>query len=120
MTAPLGRRPVGVVQVADLIWLTHPDPADRLTAAVWRAVVPSLARRARRVITLSEASKQELVSRLGVPAERVDVVPLGPGAEPEAAPSSETELRQRASARARPTCTRRGRQAEAQELDRAR
>lgn len=95
MTAPLATRPVGVVQVSDVIWLTHPDPADRLTAAVWRAIVPPVARRARRVITLSEASRRELVARLRIPVERIDVVPLGPGSEPEPEVTSEPELRER-------------------------
>jgi glycosyltransferase involved in cell wall biosynthesis len=95
MTAPLARRPVNVVQVPDVIWLTHSDPADRVTAAVWRAVVPPVVRRARRVITLSQASKRELVQRLGLEPGKIDVVSLGPGAEPTAAPTGEAELRRR-------------------------
>lgn len=37
------------------------------------------ARRSRRVITLSEAAKADIVEFIGVAPERVDVTPLGPG-----------------------------------------
>ncbi len=94
MTGPLSAAPVSVVQVPDVIWLTHPDPADRVTAAVWRQVTPRVARRASRVITLSEASKRELVARLGLPPERIDVIALGPGVAPGRR-TPEPELRER-------------------------
>lgn len=95
MTGPLAAAPVSVVQVPDVIWLTHPDPADRVTAAVWRHVTPRVARRASRVITLSEASKGELVARLGLPGKRIDVVALGPGSAPGRSPTPAPELRER-------------------------
>lgn len=94
-TGPLSRRPRSVVQVSDVIWLTHSDPADRITAGVWRVVVPLVARRAERVITLSQASRRELVTRLGLPPERIDVVPLGPGVDPVQDATPEVELRER-------------------------
>lgn len=95
MTGPVLPGPVSVVQVPDVIWLTHPDPADRVTAALWRRLVPRVARRATRLVTLSEASKRELVGLLGLPAERIDVVPLGPGTSPIAPPAPEAGLRGR-------------------------
>lgn len=95
MTGPLGGGPVSVVQVPDVIWLTHPDPADRVTTMLWRQVIPRVARRAARLVTLSEASKGELVARLGLRAELIDVVPLGPGSSPARRPTGEAELRTR-------------------------
>ena len=47
---------------------------DRL---VFRTVVPRAARRAARVLTVSERSKRDLVSRYGLPPERVVVTPNG-------------------------------------------
>ena len=47
---------------------------DRL---VFRAVVPRAARRAARVLTVSERTKRDLVGRYGVPSERVVVTPNG-------------------------------------------
>jgi glycosyltransferase involved in cell wall biosynthesis len=47
---------------------------DRL---VFRAVVPRAARRAARVLTVSERTKRDLVARYGLPSERVVVTPNG-------------------------------------------
>jgi glycosyltransferase involved in cell wall biosynthesis len=47
---------------------------DRL---VFRAVVPRAARRAARVLTVSERTKSDLVERYGLPPERVVVTPNG-------------------------------------------
>jgi glycosyltransferase involved in cell wall biosynthesis len=88
MTGPLG----GVTHVAtvgDVMWMREPQTVSRVTGLTWRALVPRVARRAARVLTYSEASRREIVELLGVPAERIDVVALGPGAdvsegEPEA------------------------------------
>ena len=50
-------------------------------------------RRARRLIAVSECTKRDLVARLGYPAERIDVIPLG--LDPRLRPSvSAEELRQ--------------------------
>ena len=95
MTGPVAGGPVSVVQVPDVIWLTHPDPADRVTTALWRQVIPRVAARASRVVTLSEASKEALVTHLGLSSERIDVVPLGPGTSPGVQATPEAELRGR-------------------------
>ena len=79
LTAPLWTRPASVLTVADVTWLRHPDPAERHTVRLWRVVVPLAARRADRVIAISEATRREIVEDLGVPPDRIDVVPLGPG-----------------------------------------
>jgi glycosyltransferase involved in cell wall biosynthesis len=89
VTAPIALRSASVVTIGDMIWHHHPDSLDALTRLWWRAAVPRGARRAERVITFTDASRREIVSTLGVPPERIDVIAPGPGAEPapEATPA---------------------------------
>jgi glycosyltransferase involved in cell wall biosynthesis len=93
MTAPLFTRAVNVVTLADVIWLVAPDPGEAATTRLWRAIVPPVARRADRLITLSRASAEEIVERLGVPRERIDVVALAAGARERIVLTPEAELR---------------------------
>lgn len=95
MTGPL-RSPVPhVATIPDLIWLHHPGSIERLTGLSWRWLVPRLAKRADRILTYSEASRADLVETLGLPPEKIDAVPLGPGLEVDAEPTPESELRAR-------------------------
>jgi glycosyltransferase involved in cell wall biosynthesis len=95
LTAPLRTRAANVLTIADVTWLRQPDPAERLTTLLWRAIVPPVARRADRIIVISEATRREVVEDLRVSQDRIDVVPLGPGIEPSAQPTPERELRDR-------------------------
>jgi glycosyltransferase involved in cell wall biosynthesis len=95
LTGPLRTRSVHVVNVADTTWVTHPDPKEMNTMRLWRAIVPPVVRRADRVIAISEAGKRDIVNLLRVPAQRIDVAVPGPGAEPSAAATNESELRAR-------------------------
>ena len=80
-----------VVVIHDAAALRHPEWYSRAYAAYQGIVLPLLARRARLVIAVSEFSRGELVDALGVPGERVAVVPNGvderfsPDADPAAA-----------------------------------
>jgi glycosyltransferase involved in cell wall biosynthesis len=94
MTGPLRSRAARVLMVHDLIWLTHPDPGERFTARLWRAVVPRVARRSDRVISPSAATRREVVERLHVDGGRIDVIPHGRD-EPQADPSPEPRMRAR-------------------------
>lgn len=94
LTAPLWTRPANVLTVADVTWLHEPDHAERHTVRLWRLVVPLAARRADRVIAISEATRTEINEDLRVPLDRIDVVPLGPGFQ-EARPTPEGDLRRR-------------------------
>jgi len=69
--------PRNVVSIHDAVALAHPEWYSRPYVAWQRAVLPRIARRALRVITGSEFAKVELVEQLGVPAERVVVIPGG-------------------------------------------
>lgn len=95
MTAPLRTRAVNVVTLADVTWILAPDPGERWTAGLWRAVVPPVARRADRVIALSQAGAEHVVEYLGVPADRIDVVTLAAGVNELATPTPPVELRAR-------------------------
>ena len=66
-----------VVTVQDLSWERDPSVMPLRIRLVFRVVVPRAARGAERVLTISERTKREVVELLGVPAERVRVVPNG-------------------------------------------
>jgi glycosyltransferase involved in cell wall biosynthesis len=91
---PVAGRP-SVVTILDLIYEAYPDTFPKASLLGLRALVGPSARRATRVITISHAVKEDVVARLRVPADRVDVVHLGFGmrAVPDATP--EPELRER-------------------------
>jgi glycosyltransferase involved in cell wall biosynthesis len=64
-----------VVTVHDLSFLTDVMPLrDRL---VFRTVVPLAVRRARRVVTVSERTRRDLVERYRLPPDRIVVAPNG-------------------------------------------
>ena len=95
MIGPVRSRAASVVTLADVIWLREPDAVPALTRLLWRTAVPLGARHARRVITLSEASRREISADLGLDPSRIDVVPLGPGATVAGEATDEAELRAR-------------------------
>jgi glycosyltransferase involved in cell wall biosynthesis len=74
--APLASRR-NVVVIHDAAALRHPEAYSSAYATYHRAMLPAIARRARRLITVSEFSKRELVELLGVSPERVTVIPEG-------------------------------------------
>ena len=88
--APLASRR-NVVVIHDVAALAHPEWYGRVYVAWQRVVLPRIARRARLVITVSEFAKAEIAERLGIPGERIAVVPNGvseifsPTADPQPA-----------------------------------
>jgi glycosyltransferase involved in cell wall biosynthesis len=88
--APLASRRT-VLLVHDVVVLRHPEWYSRPYVRYQHALLPLLARRARSILTVSEFSRGEIVAALGVPADRVAVVPNGvderfaAGADPEPA-----------------------------------
>ena len=83
-----------VATVLDLIWLTFPNTMSRRATVGMRLAVPPSARRATRVIAISEAAKRDLVARLGPPASKIDVTPLGVS-RPSVPPVPEIDTRRR-------------------------
>ena len=64
-----------VVTIHDCIHLRFPQYLpNRLAPHYARAMMRTAARRSRRVLTVSNASKQDILHYLGVPAEKVEVV----------------------------------------------
>jgi glycosyltransferase involved in cell wall biosynthesis len=66
-----------VVTVHDLAVLRHPEWFNRWTATYSRLAVPRVLRAAARVIAVSEFTKREIISLLGLRAQTIDVVPNG-------------------------------------------
>jgi len=64
-----------VVTVHDLAVLRHPEWFNRWTASYSRLAVPRVLRAATRLIAVSEFTKREIVSLVGVDAARIEVVP---------------------------------------------
>jgi glycosyltransferase involved in cell wall biosynthesis len=91
---PVAGRP-SVVTILDLIYEAYPDTFPKASLLGLRALVGPSARRATRVITISQAVKDDVVERLRVPADRVDVGYLGFGmrAVPDATPEAELRAR---------------------------
>jgi glycosyltransferase involved in cell wall biosynthesis len=76
-TAPLAIRTPVVLTIHDLSFMAHPEWFPARMRWRQRVVTTLAAKRARRLLTDSEFSRQELVQHLGVPASSVAVVPLG-------------------------------------------
>lgn len=66
-----------VVTAHDLIFLRYPDRFPRLKRLYLRALAARSLRGARRVIAVSEATKRDVTALLGIPAEKITVVPNG-------------------------------------------
>jgi glycosyltransferase involved in cell wall biosynthesis len=74
VVSPLTRVPY-VVTIHDCIHLRFPQYLpNRFAASYARTVMGMAARRARRVLTVSLASKQDILHYLGIPAEKVEVI----------------------------------------------
>lgn len=83
-----------VLTVHDLLAFKHPEYVPGAYAGVLRAMIRRAARVARRVLTVSEASKRDLVELLAIPADRVSVTPLAGSAPvgPSPAPDRRSDL----------------------------
>jgi glycosyltransferase involved in cell wall biosynthesis len=66
-----------VVKIPDLSWQREADVMNARDRLVFRALVPRAARRASRVVTVSERSKRDLVETYGLLPEKIVVTPLG-------------------------------------------
>ena len=80
-TAPLRNAPPVVVTVHDLIAWKRPDLCRPLNVLHFRLLVQASVRVARLVTVPTETVKQDLIERLGVPEEKIYVVPWGASLE---------------------------------------
>lgn len=76
-TAPLLTSVPTVVTIHDVSFAAHPEWFGRREGLRRRAVTRLTARKAARVITVSDFSKQEIVRHLGVPQSKVEVIYSG-------------------------------------------
>jgi glycosyltransferase involved in cell wall biosynthesis len=94
-TAPGWGRFRRVVTVHDLIYARFPEAHAGIRDLGMRALVPLAVRRSQRVMADSHSTREDLIELLKVPAERIDVVPLGLGSVRREQPLSEREVRAR-------------------------
>src|SRR3954471_6640224 len=73
-TAPARGRFVRVATIHDLNYLMVPEAHFGVRGLGMRVLVPLAARRSHRVIADSEATRRDLLARLGMAPQRVDVV----------------------------------------------
>lgn len=66
-----------VVTIHDLFSITRPQWVSKAFRTWYSILLPVLARRASRVITVSEWSKREIISHLGIADRKVRVIPEG-------------------------------------------
>jgi glycosyltransferase involved in cell wall biosynthesis len=92
-TAPAWGRFRRVVTIHDLNYRLVPNAHERGRGLGMRVLVPLAARRSNRIIVDAASTRNDLERLLRVPPARVDVVPLGIGSQPRAAPQPEAELR---------------------------
>jgi glycosyltransferase involved in cell wall biosynthesis len=94
-TAPLRGRFRSIVTVHDLIYARFPETHPGLRGHGMRVLVPRAARRANRVVTDSQSTREDLTALLAIDADRVDVVPLGIGTLRREEPLAEAQVRAR-------------------------
>jgi glycosyltransferase involved in cell wall biosynthesis len=92
-TAPARLDMTSVVTVNDVIYALHPEAHTRAMRAGLRILVPLGARRADRLIAISESAAREVADVLSFQRDRIDVVHLA--GRPVGPATSESELRKR-------------------------
>jgi len=94
-TAPLWGSVPRVTTIHDLNYRLAPGAHRGLASRGMAVLVPAAARRSRRVICDAASTREDLHLYLGLPREKVDVVPLGVSPAPAVRPTPGPELRER-------------------------
>jgi glycosyltransferase involved in cell wall biosynthesis len=87
-TWPVCSTTPGIVSILDMLYRVYPDAIPRTKLTFWRTFVPWSAKRCRKILTISESSKRDIVDYLGVAPGKVTVTPLAldsrldPGKQP--------------------------------------
>jgi len=95
ITPLVAPRVATVVTLLDLIWIHYPQTMARRATVGMKLVAPISARRADRVVAISEAARRDLIATLGLPGEKIDVTPLGVRLGDSTTPAPEAEVRAR-------------------------
>jgi glycosyltransferase involved in cell wall biosynthesis len=77
-TVPLRARCPVVVTIHDMQWYHHPDFSSRAKAWYYRRMITAAAKRADAILTVSEYSRQDIITNLGVGPSRVHAIHLAP------------------------------------------
>jgi glycosyltransferase involved in cell wall biosynthesis len=94
--APLfSPRVAKVVTLLDLIWMHHPEALDRRARVGMKVIAPTSARRADRVIAISDAARRDMVETINLDPAKIDVTHLGISPEPLAPALPPEALRER-------------------------
>lgn len=76
-TMPLMTTTPSVVTIHDAIAMKFPQYCTRMNYLHYRLVLPPTAAKAKRIITTTGYTRNDIVNTLGVPEDKIDVVPLG-------------------------------------------
>jgi glycosyltransferase involved in cell wall biosynthesis len=95
--APLTSPARLVVTIHDVIPLSMPVYQGSLTARLYFSLVRATARGAAHILTDSEFSRQEIMARIGFPAERITAIPLAttPDCHPRIGAERDPEIREK-------------------------
>ena len=94
-TCPAAGRVVRVTTIHDLNYKVVPDTHFGVRGLGMRVLVPLAARRSRRLLVDAESTREDLREHLGVPREKVDVIPLAARVPADPVTTSEPDLRVR-------------------------
>jgi len=72
-TAPLLYRNQ-IVTIHDLAFLRHPEWFSKKFYLFYRTLIPKIAKRAKKIVTVSNFSKKEIINLLNIPSQKVEVV----------------------------------------------
>jgi glycosyltransferase involved in cell wall biosynthesis len=92
--APVFTRTPHVITLHDVTFFHH-RTFGLVTTLGMRAIVGGAARRADALVTGAAAAREEIIATLGIPAERITVVPHGAGRPPTGTPVPAEEVRRR-------------------------
>jgi glycosyltransferase involved in cell wall biosynthesis len=94
-TAPAAAGVPQVTTILDLIYKRFPEAHSGVRSVGMRTLVPLSAKRSKRIIAISEATKSDVVSFLGIDPSHIDVTYLAPGFTGAVDPEPEAVLRER-------------------------
>jgi glycosyltransferase involved in cell wall biosynthesis len=96
VTPLMAPRMARVVTLLDLIWIHHPETMEAAATKGMLRVAPVSARRADRVLALSESAAADIARTLSLPRSKIDVTHMGVRLEtPRPSPAHEVDLRGR-------------------------
>jgi glycosyltransferase involved in cell wall biosynthesis len=92
-TAPLRSKAKRITTIHDLHYRLVPGAHFGLRGLGMRVLVPGAARRSHRIVVDAASTRDDLVTHLHTPIDKVDVVPLGVSPRPPVEPTAPRELR---------------------------